>query len=98
LYFYQLNDETVIKFNNELGGTITSTTTGITTGDGVYHDYEFYYDGIGTLFVYADGTEITTLSTGLADQALTPSFNVRAGDDGAEIASIQWSKAIQIVG
>jgi hypothetical protein len=98
LYFYQINDETVIKFNNELGGVITSTTTGITTGDATYHDYEFYYDGISTLYAYADGTEIVTISTGLADQALTPSFNVRAGDDGAEIAYIQWSKAIQIVG
>jgi hypothetical protein len=96
LYFYQLNDETVIKFNNELGGTITSTSTGVTTGDATYHTYEFYYDGFGTLTAYADGTEVVSISSGLADQALTGSFNVRAGDDGAEIASIQWAKAIQI--
>ena len=95
LYFFQLNDATVMIFCNELGGTEGETTTGVTTGNATYHDYEFYYDGT-TLYVYADGEEITTISEGLADQALTPSINVRAGDDGAEIAYIQWMKAIQI--
>jgi hypothetical protein len=98
IYFYQLNDETTMKFNNEKGGAIDSTDSSVTTGDATYHDYEFYYDGISTLYAYVDGTEITTISTGLADQALTPSFNVRAGDDGAEILSVAWSKAIQIIG
>jgi hypothetical protein len=35
LYFYQLSTESVFKFNNELGGVITSTSTGVTTGDSV---------------------------------------------------------------
>jgi hypothetical protein len=95
IYFYQLNDETTMKFNNELGGVIDSTNSAVTTGDGVYHDYEFYYDGISTLYAYVDGTEITTISTGLADQALTPSFNVRAGDDGAEILSVAFDAFFQ---
>lgn len=37
--------------------------------------------------VYYDDTQINRL---------TPSFNVRAGDDGAEIAYVQWCRAIQI--
>ena len=97
LYFYQLSTESVFKFNNELAGTITSTSTGVTTGDSIYHDFEFYYDGVSTLTAYADGTAVVAIATGLADQALTPSINVRAGASGAETCAIQWMRAIQIV-
>jgi len=95
VYFYQLNDATVMTFVNELGGVEGAISSGVTTGNGSYHDYEFYWDG-STLYVYVDGTLIGSVASGLADQALTPSINVRAGDDGAEILYVQWMQAIQI--
>jgi len=95
LYFYQLNDATAMIFVNELGGVEGAIASGVTTGSATYHDFEFWYDG-AVLYVYVDGVEIGSVATGLADQALTPSINVRAGDDGAEILSIQWMRAIQI--
>lgn len=94
LYFYKLNDETEIKFNNELGGVIGSTALGV-THDVNYHIYELYYDGV-TLSVYFDNSLVVQIATGLADQVLTPTFDTRAGDDGAETMTIQWSRAIQI--
>lgn len=96
VYFYQLNDETVIKFVNELGGVAGEITTGLTTGSATYRDYEFYWDG-AILSAYADGVLVGSVAEGIADQALTPSINVRAGDDGAEILSVAWMKAIQIL-
>lgn len=94
VYWYKLNDETEIKFNNELGGTITSTPVGA-THDVNYHIYELYYDGV-TLSAYFDNALTVQIATGLADQVLTPTFDTRAGDDGAEIMTIQWARAIQI--
>lgn len=95
IYFHQLQAATAWTFVNELGGTGGAIASGVTTGSATYHDLEFYYDGT-TLYVYVDGTEIGSVAAGLADQALTPSINVRAGDDGAEIMYVQWMRAIQI--
>jgi len=95
LYFHQLQAATAWTFVNELGGTEGAIASGVTTGDATKHDLEFWYDGT-TLYVYVDGTEIGSVTAGLADQALTPSINVRAGDDGAEIMYVEWMKAIQI--
>lgn len=95
LYFYQLNAGTSMIFVNELGGVEGKIASGVVTGNGAYHDYEFFYDG-AVLYVYVDGVQIGSIASGLADQALTPSINIRAGDDGAEILYIQWMKAIQI--
>lgn len=94
VYFYQLNGATAFTFVNELGGTEGAIASGVTTGT-AKHDLEFYWDGT-TLTIYVDGTEIGSVSSGLADQALTPSINVRAGDDGAEIMYVEWMKAIQV--
>ena len=94
LYWYHLNDETVMKFNSELGGVLSSTAF-TTTHDVNYHVYEMYYDG-ATLSVYFDNSLTVELGTGLPDQVLTPTFDTRAGDDGAEIMTIQWARAIQI--
>lgn len=95
LYFYQLNDELEMSFVNEIGGAEGAIASDATTGNATYHDFEFYYDGT-TLYIYVDGVEVGSITAGLADQALTPSINVRAGDDGAEILYVQWMKAIQI--
>jgi len=95
VYFYQLNDATAMIFVNELGGVEGAIASGVTTGDGLYHDYEFYWDG-SALYAYADGTLVGSVTSGVADQALTPSIEARAGDDGAEILSVQWMRAIQI--
>lgn len=94
LYFYHLNDETDVTFVNELGGVVGATAIG-TTHDAAYHVYEIYYDGL-TLFVYYDDALVVNVTSGLADQALTPSFNIRAGDDGAEVMDIQWIRAFQL--
>lgn len=96
IYFYQLNDETELTFVNELGKIEGKTASGVTTGNATKHDLEFYYDGVSTLYVYVDKTEITSISSGLANQELTPSINVRAGDDGAEILNVEWMRVIQI--
>jgi hypothetical protein len=95
VYFYQLTIETAMTFVNELGGTTSTIASGVTTGDATYHDYEFYFDGT-TLYAYVDGTEIGSIAADIADQALTPSINVRAGAGGAEFMNIQWMRAIQI--
>jgi len=94
LYWYHLTTETVMKFNNELGGVIGSTAFS-TTHDVNYHVYEMYYDG-ATLSVYFDNALTVQIGTGLADQVLTPTFDTRAGGDGAEIMTIQWARCIQI--
>lgn len=94
LYFYKLTAGTEMLFVNEIGGTSTAVTCGI-THDVNYHTYEMYYDGV-TLYVYFDNSLITSIATGLADQVLTPSFNAAAGADGAEVMTIQWARAIQI--
>ena len=94
LYFYKLTTETTFKFNNELGGVIGSTDI-TTTNDTAYHVYELYYDG-AVLDVYYDNGLITSIATGLADQILTPTFVAVAGSDGAEILTVQWSRAIQL--
>lgn len=94
VYFYQLNDATALTFVNELGGAEGAIASGVTTGTSK-HDLELYWDG-ATLYVYVDGAEIGTVSSGLADEELTPSINVRAGDDGAEIMYVEWMKVIQV--
>jgi len=94
LYFYKLNDETTMKFVNEKGGTAGETDLE-TTHDVNYHVYELYYDGT-TLYVYVDDSLVTSIATGLADQVLSPSFTAAAGDDGAELMTVQWARAIQI--
>lgn len=94
VYFYMLQAQTTIKFVNELDGAEGAIVAG-TPGSGTYHDLEFYFDGT-TLFAYFDGVEIGSVSTGLAAVALTPSINVRTGDDGAEILYVSWMKVIQI--
>jgi hypothetical protein len=94
VYFYMLQAGTSMIFVNELDGTEGKITAGA-LGSGAYHDVEFYYDG-ATLYAYFDGTLIGSVATGLAAVALTPSINVRAGDDSAEIMYVQWMKAIQV--
>jgi len=94
LYWYHLTTETEMKFVNELGGTAGETALGV-THDVNYHIYELYYDGV-TLSVYFDNALTVQIATGLADQVLTPTFDTRAGADGAEIMTIQWARAIQI--
>lgn len=94
VYFYHLNDETDITFSNELGGVVGSTAVG-TTHDAAYHVYEIYYDG-ASLSAYYDNALVVTITSGIADQDITPSFNVRAGDDGAEIFDIQWMRAFKL--
>lgn len=94
LYWYKLNDGTGMTFVNELGGVTGTVASGI-THDVDYHVYELYYDG-STLYVRIDNTLIASISSGLADQVLTPTFEARAGDDGAEALTIQWARAIQI--
>lgn len=94
IYFYKLNDGTEVSFVNELSGTAGETAIGA-THDTNYHIYELYYDG-SILHVYFDNSLVTSIATGLADQILTPTFEARAGDDGAEILSVQWARAIQI--
>ncbi len=96
VYFYMLEGETTVKWNNELGGVIGSIDSEVAPGSGIYRDYEFFYDG-AILFGYIDGALIGSVATGLADQALTASLNVRTGDDGTEILNVQWMKAIQIL-
>jgi len=49
-----------------------------------------------TLSAYFDNVLTVEIGTGLADQVLTPTFDTRAGDDGAEIMTIQWARCIQI--
>jgi hypothetical protein len=93
VYFYHLNDETDITFANELSGTAGTTAGGITY-DTDYHVYEFYWDGTA-LHSYLDDVLLTTITTGQAAVALTPSINVRAGDDGAEVFDVQWLRVIQ---
>lgn len=95
IYFHQLQAATAWTFVNELGGVEGAVASGVTTGSATKHDLEFWYDG-STLYVYVDRSEIASISSGLADQALTPSINVRAGDDGAEIMYVEWMRAIQI--
>lgn len=94
VYFYHLNDETLVTFSNELGGVVGSTAVG-TTHDTAYHVYEIYYDG-ANLSAYYDNALVVTITSGIADQALTPSFDVKAGDDGAEVMDIQWMRAFQL--
>lgn len=95
VYFYQLNGATALIFVNELGGVEGAIASSVTTGSATYRDVEMYWDGT-TLYAYVDGVEIGSVSSGVADQALTPSIEARAGDDGAEILYVQWMKAIQI--
>ena len=93
VYFYHLNDATTVYFANELGGVVGTTATG-ETHDTDAHVYEIYYDGT-LLHAYFDDVLLTSISSGIADQVLTPSLNVRAGDDGAEVYTIYWIRAIQ---
>jgi hypothetical protein len=94
LYFYKLTAGTQFYFVNELGGVEGATAVGA-TNDTEYHTYEFYWDG-ATLYVYFDDSLVTSIAEGLADQVLTPTFEARAGADGAEKLTIQWARAIQI--
>lgn len=96
VYFYQLQGSTTATFANEIGGVAGTIATGVTTGSGAYHDFEIYVDELNVLYAYVDGVEIGSVASGLADQALTPSFNIKAGDDGAEIMYVTWARAIQI--
>ena len=94
VFFYKLTTGTEFDFVNELGGVEGATALGA-THDTEYHVYELYYDGT-VLHVYFDDSLVTSIATGLADQVLTPTFEARAGSDGAEVLTIQWARAIQI--
>jgi len=93
VYFSHMNDATDINFTNELGGVEGTTAVG-TTHDTDYHVYEIYYNG-DDLMAYYDDELVVRVTSGIADQALTPSFNLRTGDDGAEVFDIMWLRAIQ---
>jgi len=93
VYFYHLNDETDTTFCNELGGTAGTTAIG-GTHDTDSHIYEFFYDG-SDLFAYYDDSLVVRITSGIANVALTPTINVRAGDDGAEVFDIDWIRVIQ---
>jgi len=94
VYFSHLTTATDINFTNELGGVEGTTAVGA-THDTDYHVYEIYYDG-SQLFAYYDDDLIVTVTDGIADQALTPSINCRAGSDGAEVFDVQWIRCFQL--
>jgi len=94
IYFYHLNDETDVTFVNELDGVEGPVAVG-TTHDTDYHVYEIYYNG-ESIKAYYDNALVAEITSGLAAVALTPTINVRAGDDGAEIFDVEWLRCIQI--
>ncbi|TVQ38480.1 MAG: hypothetical protein EA384_09110 [Spirochaetaceae bacterium] len=95
IYFYQLNDATTFTAVNQKASVSNAIATGIVTGSGTKRDFEFFFDG-AILTFYAEGKKIGSIAEGWADAVLTPSLNVRAGDDGAEKLNIEWMRAIQV--
>lgn len=94
VYFSKLDAVTTIKFTNELDGTEGSTSSSVVmdTGD---HIYEIYYDG-SSLFAYVDNVLVTTIASGLAAVALTPSINFRTGAAAAITCDLAWMRVFQI--
>lgn len=94
VYFSCIDAVTTINFTNELGGVegTAASAVALTTGE---HIYEIYYDG-STLYAYVDDILVTSLTSGLADQALTPSVFFGNGDANARTLDIAWIRAIKL--
>lgn len=93
VYFSKLDGGTTIKFTNELDGAEGTTASSIAM-DTSDHIYEIYWDG-STLYAYVDNVLVTTVASGLAAVALTPSINFRTGEAVAKTCNIAWMRVFQ---
>lgn len=95
LFFLKADAATTIKAKGYLVGVEVLTANAATVEDTAMHIYEIYYDG-ATVYWYLDGLLVTSLAASLPTEDLTPSINVRAGENAAKVLRIAWMKAIQI--
>ena len=93
VFFAKLDGSTdIICYIYDGGAEVSSVTVGTMSTDEI--QLEVYYDG-SYIFVYVDGTKKAYVGTGLPSEALTLSYNYRAGSAAARTCEIADMKAIQ---
>lgn len=94
VFFAKLDGSTdIIAYIYDGGSEVSSVTVGTATTSEV--QLECYYDG-DYVYFYVDGSLIAQTNVGLPSEALTLSYNYRAGDGNARTCEIADMKAIQV--
>jgi len=86
-----------LQFKSSSSTSTEATATIATLGDGTYITAEAYYDGLDTVFCYANGAlvasvDVTNSTRGdlLPNQEVGPAFGMECTDTGADDFFIDW--------
>jgi len=96
VFFWKADAGTIIKAKTYVAGAETATANSATAMDTSAHIYEITWDGT-TINFYVDGILVTSTAASLPTEDLTPSINLRTGENAAKTMSIYWMRAIQII-
>jgi hypothetical protein len=95
VYFYKLDGGTTIYAAAEKSGTVSATACG-TVMDTSKHIYEIFYDGVGSVSFYFDGSLVVKVASGYPTVVLSPSIGLAAGEAAAKTGLIEWMRCIQL--
>jgi len=91
---YGLSTTTIVAYNEIHADIVTTNTTKVRGTSAI--DYEFFYDGAGTITYFVDGVEMAKHTTFIPTVVMTPSIVVQTGAVAAVTSNIEWMRCIQI--
>lgn len=95
VYFHKDDGDTNWDFATEKDSTATETA-GIATADTSWVKLGFYYDGVGNVTPYVDGTAGTAHTANIPDdEQLTISFALQNGEAAAKNMYVDYVKVVQ---
>lgn len=91
VFFIKDDASTTMSLRVEKNNTDTTTTVA-TMADGVFIRLSFFYDGVDSIKIFADGSQVaTSVTTNLPDdEILTISFGVQNGEASAKDAAVDY--------
>lgn len=95
IYFYKLDNTTVIYGAYEKAGTVGATASA-TAMDTSAHIYEIFYDGVGTISYYVDGSLVVQAASGYPTVVLSPSLFFATGSAAVKTCTTEWMRVIQL--
>lgn len=94
LYALSTGSSTIVCYNEIHANSVTTTASKALTTSAI--DYEFYYDGAGSLRFFVDGVEEAQHTTYVPTVVLAPAIVLQAGSAAARIGTVEWMRCIQI--
>jgi len=95
VYFYKLDNTVAIYGASEKTGTV-GTVAVATSMDVSAHIYEFFYDGVGAITYYFDGTQVGQITSGYPTVVLSPSLFFATGSAAVKTCTTEWMRVIQL--